>query len=418
MSTLTRRLFMGLSLGAAPFAGNVAQAAPKARRRQVLSLNMRSSEMHGVQVPELSTYMLTLPLETGADAIRVGLANTTPQPYRLAGIACCQAEEWLPKDGKDWAYFSFDTGGSAELRKAAARPMAVTVPGNATAATGAQNVPAVIWSDWIGYETAASSVRPQMLFRTLVPAQELPMAFPAGPGIISPPLPDQPERLIAQACVAGDFVTDPRLQLPETEPTPFSPVYVVQYRTRQGGLQMVIGGDSHFSMSNTFAQMAATQLSKPTAPISVWNAAWAGQPSNTFWPALVDATAFAEPSLTVIQGWTANDGMNPVGDEAYLARVVDSAQRSFAIGAIPVIIKGLPRDLFGKPELQSWQNINRELDGLVPGALVFDPLPHVEDQQRPGNWRAGLSDDGVHPNFWGNFTLRQPFEELIQPLLG
>ncbi len=405
----------GLSLGAAPF-GNLAQAEPKARRRRVLSLNMRSSEMHVLQVPELFTYMVTLSLEAGADAIRIGLANTTPAPYRLAGIACCQAEEWLPKDGKEWAYFSFDSGGSAEVRKASAQPVAVTVPGNAVAATGAHNVPAVIWSDWIGY-AAAASVRPQMLFRTLVPAQQLPMAFPAGPGIISPPLPDQPERLIAEACVPGDFVTNPRQPLPETTPTPFSPVYVVQYRTQQGGFQMVIGGDSHFSMSNTFAQLAATQLSTPAAPISVWNAAWAGQPSNMFWPALVDAIAFAEPSLTVIQGWTANDGMNPAGDEAYLARVTDSAQRSFAIGAIPVIIKGLPRDLFGKPELQSWQNINRQLDKLVPGALVFDPLPYVEDQQHPGNWRAGLSDDGVHPNFWGNFTLRQPFEQLIKPLL-
>ena len=419
MSELSRRLLIGLSIaGASAGFSTVRAQVTKAPRRGTLSINMRSDEQRVVPVPELTTYMATLPLETGATALRIGLANTTPHPYRINGICVAQACEWIadagPGEAKPaWAYFSFANGAAATVSPAAG-PVAVTVPGN----TGNYNVPTIIWSEWIDFKTTSAAQRPQLLLRALLPAELAILAFPAGPGIISPPSPNQLERLVEQASVAGDYVTDPDRPLPQTTTSPFSPVYVVQYRATMPGLQMVIGGDSHLAMSNTFAQLAATRLSTPARPISVWNTAWSAKASNTFWPALDQAINDADPSITVIQGWTANDGMNPQGDQAYLSRVKESAARTLALGGIPVIVKGLPRHLFGTPELASWQQVHQQLDTLIPGALVFDPLPYVQNNQAPGNWIDGLSDDGIHPNGWGNFKLSVPFEQLIAPLLG
>ena len=419
MRGISRRLLMGVSMAGFSLGLPDARGRPaKAPRRTTLSVNMRSDEQRVVQIPELTTYMATLPLETGATSLRIGLANTTPHPYRIDGICVCESAEWIPSGPPGWAYFSFSGAGGGASRPPAMAPAAVTVPGNTVNATGAHNVPTIIWSDWMDFRTTSGAQRPQLLFRSLLPAQLAILAFPAGPGLVSPPLPDQFERLIAQASVPGDFVTNPNQPLPQTTPVPHSPVYVIQYRATTPGFQLIIGGDSHLAMSNTFAQLAATHLSTPERPISVWNTAWSAQASKTFWPALDQAIDLAPPSITVIQGWTANDGMTPAGDQAYLPRVKESAERTIAAGGIPIIVKNLPRHLFGNPELTSWQSIHQQLDTLVPGALIFDPLPYVEDPQAPGNWIARLSNDGVHPNGWGNLALRDPFERLFAPLVS
>lgn len=61
--------------------------------------------------------------------------------------------------------------------------------------------------------------------------------------------------------------------------------------------------------------------------------------------------------------------------------------------------------------------MNERIDTLVPGAVVFDPNPFVEDPARPGNWRPELSKDGVHPNLQGNLTLAAPFVTLLRSLV-
>ena len=418
MTIMSRRHLLSLAAASTLFDVSRAQAEPAtAPRRAVLSMNMRSSGQVTVQVSDLTTYMATLPLETGATALRIGVANTTPFPYRLGGIAVCESVGWDAAANGAWAYFRFLGEQSDAAKLSSTRPQAFEVPGNTQNATGARNVPLILWSDWLDFATTAGTRRPQLLFRSLVPPQQnVPMAYPAGPGRISSATFSQPERLLMQATVAGDFVTNPNQSLPETSASRSSPVYVIQYRAAVPGFQFVIGGDSQFAMSSTFAQLAATRISTPARPISVWDAAW-GKPSNTFWPALDEAISDAPPSISVIQGWTANDGMTPGGDQAYLERVEESAARTLAAGGIPMIVKPLPRNLFGKPELASWKSVDRQLDALVPGALVFDPSPYVEDPVAPGNWISGLSNDGLHPNGRGNLALLGPFERFIMPLL-
>jgi hypothetical protein len=415
MRSLKRRLLLGS--GAAGLLVRPprawADAPAPAPKRQVLTANMSQSLMHKpVQISEISTYTASLPIETGSTAIRIGLANNAPAPYRVDGICVSQVQpgggqgQWIPAAQPGWANFSFGGG------------KGVTVPGNHPVSNGAKNVPAILWSDWLDYRTAPTAYRPQLELRALVPPQTMPMAVLPNPKFINPPLLSAHPRDVTGGAAPGDFVTNPALPLQGWAEDNISPVFVIQYRADVPGIQMVIGGDSHLAMWNTFPRLAAFHLSTPTAPISTWDAAWGGAASRSFWPALDDAIDDAKPSITVIQGWTANDGMKPAKDEAYLTRVKESSARTIAAGGIPIIVKGLPRHLYGKPELASWQAINQQLGSLVAGALVFDPSPYVEDPAMPGNWIRGLSDDGVHPNQVGNVTLCQPFEQLIAPLIA
>jgi hypothetical protein len=97
----------------------------------------------------------------------------------------------------------------------------------------------------------------------------------------------------------------------------------------------------------------------------------------------------------------------------YRARVRESAQRTIEEGGIPIIVKGLARDLHGSAELESWQATNSKLDHLVAGSLMFDPTTYVEDKELPGNWRSEFSNDRVHANLRGDQELCGSFKRLL-----
>ena len=77
---------------------------------------------------ELITYLLTIPLEAQIEALRVGVANITPMPYRLDGMCCCEGSGWNSASDAQWAYFTF-TGAGGEPREPARAPESFMVPG-------------------------------------------------------------------------------------------------------------------------------------------------------------------------------------------------------------------------------------------------------------------------------------------------
>src|SRR5258708_13300087 len=99
----------------------------------------------------------------------MGVAKNAPTPYTLGGICCTEAspeDPWAPRPGGEWAFASFGRGAAAPTRGATPG----TVPGNQVAATGATNVPAILWSAWLPYRTAPAG-RPKLLVRRLAPPQ-------------------------------------------------------------------------------------------------------------------------------------------------------------------------------------------------------------------------------------------------------
>jgi hypothetical protein len=218
--------------------------------------------------------------------------------------------------------------------------------------------------------------------------------------------------------VAGDFVTEPNRPTSNPRVSGLGPIYVVQYRVAAPGIQLVIGGDSHMGRWYNFARVAGIALSTPELPISTWNASWGGTRTRTFLSCLDNAIDLGHPSVGVIQGWSASDGVGRQQEVAYEKEVKQRADRILQQGGVPVIVKALPAHLFERPvALNNWQQSSRDLDQLVPGALLFNPDPYVEDPQAPGDWRAEASTDTLHPNLVGSMLLRGPFERRLRDLL-
>jgi len=257
-----------------------------------------------------------------------------------------------------------------------------------------------------------------MLFRVLVPPQRLSLTETNVRGDWAGQVSGLRSWTTGWWQLPGDFVTQPVSPTSRPRDSDLAPIYVVQYRAAVPGIQIVFGGDSHLARWHTFVRLAAINLSTPELPISTWNAAMGGVPSRSFLPSLEDAIDAARPSICLIKGWTPNDVMGRKHDLAYEDRVRQTAARVTQQGGLTIILKSMPVHLADKPALLAeWQLSNHELDHLVPGALVFDPNPYVEDPQKPGNWRPGASDDGIHPNVAGETLLRGPFENMLRPWL-
>ena len=233
-------------------------------------------------------------------------------------FAAAKGTLFEPTPGSKWAYFSFGNEGDRACAPAQ-RPQPCIVPGNRPADTGALNVPRICWSDWMSYETHAASGRPQMLFRVLVPPQRMCLTQSVVCGDLGRLVPGLRSWTLGQWRMPGDFVTEPVKLTRQPQGAGAAPLYVVQYRAATPGLQLVIGGDSQVSNWHNFARLAAIMLSTPTHPISTWNAAWGGQPVQTFWPCLQEAIETGRPSLCLIEGWTGHAAFNRERELAYEA---------------------------------------------------------------------------------------------------
>jgi hypothetical protein len=401
MALHRRQLLAGGLALAVPGVARAQNFAIKAPRRDVLTCGVRSAEMKFVEVQEACTFAHSTPLETGAHAVRVALANLGTRPYAVQGVAVCEAGGWRAPNIAAWQQMTF--GGA----------QATTVPAGEN-----PDVPALHWSDWHDLETRGAG-RPQLLVRVAMPAQALSLAYVVGPQDYSNLGVGGGRRRIAQAVAPGNHATTALADWPENAAnTPYSPVFAIQYRAQRPGIQIVAGGDSHLGAWHTVVMLAALDLSTPELPISPWNVAWPGKPSRQFLPIFDDAVAVANPSIAVLQGWTANDGMNPETDAAYLRAVRQRLARIRSRGAVTITIKAMPRDLDGKPELASWRKVNQELNTTEgPRDLIFNPDPIVEDRSNPGDWVAGFSTDQIHPNETGNQAMKDGLESLMRPLL-
>ncbi len=412
-TTTTRRGFLAGATALAAFAGSGARGATAtAPLRSDLSVGLGATGMNTTQVTALTTYQIAIELECPTELIRLGVANNIATAASLGGVCCCEASAdapFTPLSGSEWRYLKFGggTGGA---------PATVTIPGNAVVHTGATNVPATLYSDWLPFRSTAPG-RPVLLFRVLVPPQTMAMSMVGWPSNSATVLPNYTPRVRLVNTVAGDFVTDP-LQVPPTgQPAELAPFHVLRSRGTVPGIQIVVGGDSELGSWATFAQLCGLTLSTPEQPIAVWDVAWASMPSATFWPVLQDAITQGQPSVSVIQGWTANDGFNAAAYANYLARVRRSVAYTQRIGGIPIVTTGMPRDLYGTADLAGWESYNNALPTRLPQTTVFNLDTLVEDSSEPGNWIPDLSNDGIHPNLEGDQVMAGGFQPLLTPLL-
>jgi hypothetical protein len=383
-----------------------------APRRPRLSLAVTSAGLQAFRIDEPWTWLLTVPLETDAVAVRVGFANHTPHPYRIDAVAACPSTTYAdyanPTGGGTWTFLTFaHDGADIDLPVAGAPARALTVPGN-----DGDGVPRWAWSDFVPLATlprADIADGPRVLMcRVLTPPQTTVVAGMADgwQGVAAANM----GRDIAILAHAGDAVTGAGPPIP-TGPSNFTPSACVQYLSSRAGVTVASGGDSHFAGDSTaghvanFVTRACFALSTPARPVTPWNAAWGGQSSDIFFPCLLDAIRYAQPCVVVIQGWTFND--SPADGAAaarYLAKVLTAAQRVLVQGGVPILTTPFPRDgsLSGE-SLAVWQAVRADLLGA--GLPVLDATAILADPERPGCFRRDFTTDGVHPNDSGHAAL-------------
>src|SRR5262245_20516134 len=105
--------------------------------RDILSANFRSSEMRMVTVNKLTTYFVTLALEGAITALRIGLANTTPVPYRIAGASFRKQSSGSSGRTDGWNCLTFPKYESASC---SSRQHGFTIDGNTPRETGSDEV--------------------------------------------------------------------------------------------------------------------------------------------------------------------------------------------------------------------------------------------------------------------------------------
>lgn len=214
-----------------------------------------------------------------------------------------------------------------------------------------------------------------------------------------------------------------------TQPGAQGPLWAVQFLTRNPGVQITIGGDSHMMGLGTTANMAsfalraAVVLSTQAVPVMLANAGWTGAGSDQFLPLQLDAIAATQPSICLIQTWTAADQRTPQGMARTLGRALAVAQRCGTLGARAVFVTPFPRDaatLTG-PVLTAWQALYGEVTGMNSAATRVLDLTRVLGDFRGGRptgaFRPGFSDDSIHPNDAGT-TAAVPATEAIIRVVG
>jgi len=390
---------------------------------------LRDPQLRPINGP--TTFALAMRLEDEPTFVRVGFANDTALDYQLTSVAACISSDYgdgvNPVGDAPWALLKTNGGGrDSEAGTApSGRSRKLLVRGNG----GGPRVPNVAWTDWTPIEAVASedgSGRPILFIRVCSPAWSLPrscMSDAEG----SAALAEHGRPVMIQMKAEQDAATQPALRYAGFGRWQCSPVYCVQYLGRTPGATVLWGGDSHFAGTRTvgnvdsFGLLSSLRLSTPELPVAAANYAWSGCPSVVFLPLLENMMEVCRPQIVLLQGWTANDGNSEAAANAYAERVLRLAGQARAIGARPVLVtrfarRTLARNLAEKAVADRLRQQQLALN--EPALPVLDATPILEDPAEPGMYRAGFSEDGVHPNGLGHAALAERLTGMLQEMLG
>lgn len=197
-----------------------------------------------------------------------------------------------------------------------------------------------------------------------------------------------------------------------------------QFLLRTKAVQILVGGDSWMQGNTTTSGIsnvwlrAAVALSTQTVPVVFAGFGWSGANSDTFVPGMIDAIAAIEPSICVLESFTAADLISQYGIDRYFARVLSMAKQCINIGAKVIIQAPWPRNTLSGASLTAWQNFETELQGMGDANVyLFDQLS-VLGSYSTGQWNASYTTDGIHPNDAGVTAILPAAQLLIQKLAG
>ena len=430
---IDRRSFCALALGASLSAGLSSTKAAEGNVRDFRrTVHFNSASMHDPNLPVVerpTTFGLALRLEDEPIALRIGFANDIALDYSITAVAARTSagfgDGFNPVGNAPWTLLTANAGGR-DLAEDASSPGAMRslmVHGNG----GDSRVPNVSWTDWSPIQSIPSDEpgRPILFVRASVARWVSPRACPAGGAFNESPI-ARGRKLICTLSVGEDHATSPATSsapgIAGVRLWPLSPFFSVQYVGRSRGATVLWGGDSHFAGDTTpgnigaFPLLSCLELSTPEYPFSAANYAWGGSPSDVFMPVLERMLEACRPRFLIVQGWTANDGPSEAAAMSYFNRAIALARSARLTGTEPILVTRFSRvTLFQHPSELATANRLRfqqlALNGIefpvIDAALVLD------DPARPGAFKPGLSEDGVHPNAQGHAAVAA----LLTPVL-
>jgi hypothetical protein len=205
-----------------------------------------------------------------------------------------------------------------------------------------------------------------------------------------------------------------------------NPFYCVQYLSSTRGATVLWGGDSHFAGDTTpggvdaFPLRSCLKISTPDCPVAGANYAWGGSPSMIFLPILDRMLEACRPQFVVLQGWTANDGPAEASAIAYSDQILRLAAKARQMGAFPIMSTRFPRNTLARnpDELRVTEWLRRRQLALSGREMVvLDAAEVLDDPLRPGTYRDGLSNDGVHPNDAGHAAVERLLTAALRELI-
>ena len=378
----------------------------------------------------ITSFGLALRLEDMPYAVRVGFGNDIGYDYPVSAVAACISSSYAdgvnPTGGCPWALLTTSAGGrdTADTAVSSGASRNLLVRGNG----GGARVPTIAWTDWTPITAIPpddGSGRPILFLRASVPAWVAPRCCNALIRFSGTPA-AQGRDILFTYRMGQDLATEPGPHANIFGPSGVSPFYCVQYLSHSPGATLLWSGDSQFAgdtsigNADAFPLQSAFALSTPKRPLAAANYAWSGSPSLIFMPILEHMLDACRPSIVVLQGWTGNDGPAPAAINAYAERVLKLMVRVRQLGILPILVTRFPRINLAEHRDQlalaeHWRQVQLKLNG--PGSPVLDAAAILDDPARPGAYRAGLSNDGVHPNTAGHIALAQGLTPILQGLL-
>jgi hypothetical protein len=190
---------------------------------------------------------------------------------------------------------------------------------------------------------------------------------------------------------------------------PIAPLFAIQYLTPSLGIQGVLNGDSLTTTPtndwfSTPLHRAAWDLSTPDQPIEIANMGWGSTGSSGYEVMLRHNMAALRGSFVSYQPISRNDTFTKAGLQLLLAKALanmDGFRLDYGSAAIWNIAGCIPsadgnaRQVDGFTDMRSRLRVHAE-DSRIP---LIDAPAVIGQADCPWLYRAGMSDDNIHPNF-------------------
>jgi hypothetical protein len=214
------------------------------------------------------------------------------------------------------------------------------------------------------------------------------------------------------------------------------PICWFQFRLLNKGVQITtIGdswtrGDTTSSHLSNFVMRSATALSTAALPIVHAGGGWSAAATTTYKGVGVDLINATQPSICVLQPYTANDTPTTINiANITLANVMSTAEQCIRLGAKVILVSPFPRNTLSGGTLTTWQAIYAKVIAISDANIfVFDAtriLGAFSGAVPTGQYLNGtISTDGIHPNDAGTVTLMTGangypgFQAMLKYIIG